>query len=225
MKKTIVILLALVMVLSLAACGGGGTTTETPAPTEAPTTPTPTPEPTEEPKATEYAIGEAFGTDSIECVITEVRWMTLEDAISHPKAKTVINANGVGSYKSLAASDAFPGYQFFGISGFSSKASGYPLFCVTFTLQNIGKAEIEGTIKGYTIEPYGNIAVVYGDGYTFDADKGFTTTLKVLGDVDKEGRIFNLPSQVSENTEEPLLIKISLPTSTNELEEFFVSAR
>ena len=73
--------------------------------------------------------------------------------------------------------------------------------------------------------PYGNISVVYGDGYTFDSEEGFNTTLEVLGKEIKEGRIFDLPDQVSENEEEALMIKITLPDSSGTAEEFFVTVR
>ena len=61
--------------------------------------------------------------------------------------------------------------------------------------------------------------------YTFEAEEGFTTALKVLGTPIKEGRIFQLPSQVSEDEDKPLEVKVSLPNSNGENEEFFVSVR
>ena len=212
MKKTFSLLLALVLCLSLCACGGGKAsadtfTTETPA--------------TEAPSVAEYALGEAFGTDSVECVITEVRWVTLDDVTSHPATRPV-----VGSIKKeLMAKDMFPGYSFFGISGFNDTMKGYPYLVVTFTLQNVGKTLVEPAIQGYEMKPYGNISVIYDDGYTFDAKEGFNATLEVLGASVKEGRIFEVPSQVSENEDKPLKVKVMLPNASGEAEEFIVSVR
>lgn len=215
MKKTISLLLALVLCLSLCACGGGNNAPET---TEAPTT--------ETPGVTEYAIGEAFGTDSVECVVTEVRWVTLEDVTSHPAARDVLDTS-YQHYTALDASDMFPGYTFYGLSGFSSKSTKYPYLCVTFTLQNIGKEIVEASISssGWDFITYGNIAILYDDGFTFESAEGFITRLEVLGDAFCEGRIFELPSQVSENEDKALKVKITLPNSNGEAEEFIVSVR
>ena len=75
------------------------------------------------------------------------------------------------------------------------------------------------------MKPYGNISVIYDDGYTFDAKEGFNTTLEVLGASVKEGRIFEVPSQVSENEDKPLKVKVMLPNASGEAEEFIVSVR
>lgn len=99
LKRTFTLLLALALCMSLAACGktsadkGSGNATDTST--------------TETDKKTEYAIGEAFGTDSVECVIDEVKWVTLEDVTSHPSAYAM-----VGNVKQIEAKDMFPGYSF-----------------------------------------------------------------------------------------------------------------
>lgn len=211
MKKAVSLLLALLMCLSLCACGGGSSTT---------------PETTEAPDAAGYAIGESFGTDSVECVVTEVRWVTLEDVTSHPAARDVLDTN-YQHYTALNASDMFPGYSFYGVSGFSSKSTKYPYLCVTFTLQNVGKELIEPEISssGWEFVPYGNIAVLYDDGYTFESKEGFATTLEVLGDAFCEGRVFDLPSQVFENADKALKVQITLPNSQGEAETFVVTVR
>ena len=211
MKKLISLLLAAVMCFSLVACGAesSGST------------------PVEEIKApniAEYAIGEAFGTDSVECVVTEARWVTLEDVTSHPDATDVIGTD-YQTYQRLLTEDMFPGYSFYGISGFSSKATGYPYFAVTFTLQNVGKEIVKPVVQGYVFVSSGSIAVVYDDGYTFEAKEGFNSTLEILGDAFKEGRVFELPSQVSENEDKPLKVKITLPASNGEAEAFIVNIR
>ena len=217
MKKLIALLLAAVMCLSLVACGDKGSNTTA---TESPTT--------EAAGASEYVIGEPFGTDSVECVVTEVRWVTLDDVTSHAAATDVIGTD-YKSYKQLMAKDMFPGYSFYGLSGFSSKATGYPYLAITFTLQNIGKTLVEPTIQdnnwGVAFNSYGSISVVYDDGYTFDAEEGFNTTLEILGDAFKEGRIFEVPAQVYENEDKALKVKITLPTANGEAEEFIVSVR
>lgn len=214
MKKLIALLMTLMLSLSLCACGGGN---DTPKTTETPTPETPT--------ITEYAIGEAFGTDSVECAVTEVRWVTLEDVKSHPETHSF---NGA-AHQEIDAADMFPGYQFYGLSGFTTEMSGFPYLCVTFTLQNVGKTIVEPTIQdnnwGAAWNYYGSISVIYDDGYTFDAEEGFATTLEILGDAFKEGRIFKVPSQVFESEDKALKIKIILPNSNGEAEEFIVSVR
>ena len=220
MKKLIALLLAAVMCLSLVACGGDTSNNSPKETSDAPTT--------ETPGVTEYSIGEAFGTDSVECVVTEVKWVTLEDVTSHPAA-TDVRGTDYQTYKQLMATDMFPGYSFYGMSGFSSKASGYPYLVVTFTLQNVGKTVVEPTIQdnnwGAAFNSYGNVSVIYDDGYTFDAEEGFNTTLEILGDAFKEGRIFEVPSQVYENEDKALKVKITLPNANGEIEEFIVSVR
>lgn len=219
-------MLALVICLSLVACGGEASnsgqneTAETPA-TE--TTETPA---TETADGTEYAIGEAFETDSVKCVVTEVRWVTLEDVTSHPAAREVLETDGQ-PFTALELSEMFPGYSFYGISGLSSKGKNYPYLCVTFTLQNVGKEIIEPSLGSnvWDFSPYGTIDILYDDGYIFESEEGFTTTLEVLGEAFLEGRVFEVPSQVSENKDKALKVKITLPNSSGETEEFIVSVR
>ena len=161
----------------------------------------------------------------MECVIDEVKWVTLEDVTSHPSAYAM-----VGNVKQIEAKDMFPGYSFFGISALNDTMD-YPCLVVTFSLKNVGKTDVAPTIDAEHLTPYseipsyGNISVIYDDGYTFEAGEGFTTALKVLGTPIKEGRIFQLPSQVSENADKPLEVKVSLPNSNGETEDFFVSIR
>ena len=73
--------------------------------------------------------------------------------------------------------------------------------------------------------PYGNIAVLYDDGYVFESEQGFATTLEILSDKVLEGRIFEVPKEVSENTDKPLMLRITLPNSTGETEEFIITIR
>ncbi len=214
LKRTFTLLLALALCMSLAACGKTSADKGSGNATDVSTTGT-----------DKYAIGEAFGTDSVECVIDEVKWVTLEDVTSHPSAYAM-----VGNVKQLEAKDMFPGYSFFGISALNDTMD-YPCLVVTFSLKNIGKTDVAPTMDAENFTPYsevpsyGNISVIYDDGYTFEAEEGFTTALKVLGTPIKEGRIFQLPSQVSENEDKPLEVKVSLPNSNGETEEFFVSVR
>ena len=211
MKKLLALLLAAVMCLSLVACGGGDSTLET---AETPTTDTPT--------TTEYVIGEAFGTDSVECVVTEVRWVTLEDVKSHPELE--YSSSGVGYYR-VYTEAMFPGYKFPETEQFTTAMSGYPYLCITYTLRNIGKTIIEPVIQDNEVVTYGNISVLYDGGYTFDAVYGFRKTLEVLGDAVKEGRLFEVPSQVYENKDKALKVNITLPTSNGETAEFIVTVR
>lgn len=217
LKRTFALLLALALCMSLAACGKTSADKESGNAADASAA--------EADKKTEYAIGEAFGTDSVECVIDEVKWVTLEDVTSHPSAYAM-----VGNVKQVDATDMFPGYSFFGISGLNDTMD-YPCLVVTFSLKNIGKTDVAPAMDtehftSYSEVPsYGNISVIYDDGYTFETEQGFTNALKVLGDPMKEGRIFELSSQVSENEDKPLKVKVSLPNSNGENEEFFVSVR
>lgn len=215
MKKLLALLLAALMSISMVACGESNK----PSGEETSNTDNETSE------STTFAIGEAFGTDSVECVIDEVKWVTLEDVTSHPSAYAM-----VGNVKQVEATDMFPGYSFFGISALNDTMD-YPCLAVTFSLKNVGKTDITPTIDTENFTPYsevpsyGNISVIYDDGYTFEAEAGFTTALKVLGAPIKEGRIFDLPSQVLENRDKGgnLKIKITLPTSNGETSDFFVS--
>lgn len=217
MKKVISLLLALVLCLSLVACSGGN---DTPEANETPSAEAST---TEAPGATEYAIGDAFGTDSVECIVTDVVWVTQEDVINFNETHDFNSGNTV------MASSLFNGYTFYGISGFNPNSTKYPYLCVTFTLQNVGKTLVEPTIQdnnwGAAFNSYGSISVIYDDGYTFDAEEGFNTTLEILGDAFKEGRIFEVPAQVYENEDKVLKVKITLPNANGETEEFIVSVR
>ena len=231
MKKLIVFLLSTTMCFSFAACGEGAsnneitesTTIEVPvtelSATDVPGTETPV---TEIPVVTEYAIGEAFGTDSVECVVTNVAWITEEDITNYKKT------NGLGAGELVRFSDLFKDYSFYGISGVKD-TKGLPYLCVTFTLQNVGKTLVSPTIQdnnwGASFNSYGNISIIYDDGYTFDAEVGFNKTLEVLGDASKEGRIFKVPAQVFENEDKALKVKITLPNVNGEIEEFIVSVR
>ena len=49
--------------------------------------------------------------------------------------------------------------------------------------------------------------------------------IRILGDAFKEGRIFEVPSQVYENEDKALKVKIILPNANGEKEEFIVSVR
>ena len=93
LKRTFALLLALALCMSLAACGKTSADKGAGSATDASTTGT-----------DKYTIGEAFGTDSVECVIDEVKWVTLEDVTSHPSAYAM-----VGNVKQIEAKDMFPG--------------------------------------------------------------------------------------------------------------------
>lgn len=155
LKRTFTLLLALALCMSLAACGKTSADKGSGNATDVSTTGT-----------DKYAIGEAFGTDSVECVIDEVKWVTLEDVTSHPSAYAM-----VGNVKQLEAKDMFPGYSFFGISALNDTMD-YPCLVVTFSLKNIGKTDVAPTMDAENFTPYsevpsyGNISVIYDDGYT-----------------------------------------------------------
>ena len=78
-----------------------------------------------------------------------------------------------------------------------------------------------------SLMPYGTFEVIYDDGYVFGCgtESGFTTTLAVLGDAIKTLGGCMVPSQVYENTDKPLKIKVILPNASGEAEEFIVSVR
>ncbi len=239
MKRLLALMLAAALALSLVACGGGNGAgdTNTSSTGNGDTTSTDTPggggeEQGNDNANTQYAIGDTFGTDTIECVITAADWIGEED-LWVPE----LVSNGAGELvaegeprRETNTGYFYPGYQFYGISGFSSKPIDNPYLCVTFTLHNIGKEEISpeiiNTPFGYVdFAPYGNIAVLYDDGYVFESEQGFATTLEILSDKVLEGRIFEVPKEVSENTDKPLMLRITLPNSTGETEEFIITIR
>lgn len=241
MRKIIAMLLALIMVLPLSACGGASTPSAPDAAStaEADTTESNAADSSEEnaeassqtpetPEVKEYAIGEAFGTDNVECVITEIEWLTSEDF----KSRAFLKTSGGNKVYSLDTELLFPDSTVWGITGFSeSKISENSFLIITCTLQNTGKEAVQCEMKsdggiGMMFVPYGTISVVYDDGYTFDvSDSGFTSGLTVLGDPIKEVGIINFPNQVLENEDKPVKLKVTLPNSNGETEEFIVSVR
>lgn len=223
MKKTISLLLALVLCLSLCACGSGKASADT-FTTETPTT--------EALSVAEYALGEVFGTDNVECIVTEIKWVTPEefDAIAKYSHS---NINGEHFYH-INTELLYPEcVNVFGyLGGIKSKISDKYFLLVTFSLQNCGKEVVTYTEEpsgtgGYFVLPYGTFEVIYDDGYVFDCgtENGFTTKLDVLGDAIKTLGGCMVPSQVYKNTDKPLKIKVMLPNSNGETEEFFVSVR
>lgn len=232
MKKALSILLVLVLCLSLCACGGSN---DAPKATEAPVEAT---------ESTELKIGDAFGTDTVECVIEEITWFTTEEFTSNSDNNNqfvVIDGKSAiiqGDHWTLDTEKLFPGYHAWGISGMmKDKVSEYAFLCVKHTLQNIGKEKVDVGMEslgvmGMISVPYGTMEVIYDDGYTFnfgndDIGKniGFITPLAVLGDPVNEVMIINLPTQVLENADKPLKLKVMLPSSNGEVEEFIVSIR
>ena len=228
MKKALSTLLVLVICLSLCACGGSNGSSQA----------------TEATESTELNIGDTFGTDTVECMIQEISWFTSEEFTSNSDnndqfviidGKTAIIQ---GDYWTLDTEKLFPGYHTWGISGMmKDMVSEYSFLCVKHTLQNIGKENIGPGMKsdgfmGYMDVPYGTMEVIYDDGYTFNFGNddfgklvGFTSHLAVLSDPVNEVMIINLPNQVLENSDKPLKLKITLPTSNGEVEEFIVSIR
>lgn len=227
MKKTISLLLTLVICLSLCACGGSN---DTPKATEAPVEAT---------ESTELKVGDAFGTDAVECVIQEITWYTSEEFTSNSdnndRFVTVDGKMAIiqGDHWSLDTEKLFPGYHAWGVSGMiKEKVSEYSFLCVKHTLQNIGKEIIDCEMEsdgfiGVIFVPYGTMEVIYDDGYTFNLGKygGFITPLAVLSDPVNEVMIINLPNKVLENGDKPLKLKVMLPSSNGEVEEFIVSIR
>lgn len=212
MRKLLLIILTLSMLMSLCACGG-----ETADKSESVGG-------SESVDSATFTIGEGFGTDNVECVIKEIKWITSEEFENH------------SSGQSLNIKDMFPSYKFLGVSKISkdSLTDTTPL-CVVYSLQNVGKEDVvcgeEPTGDGsYSLLSYGNIDVLYDDGYTFSVTEnnkygGFTSTLKVLSDPITGVMVYSLPNQVFENNEKTLNLKITLPSSNGELEEFIVSIR
>lgn len=229
MKKLLALLLAAVMCLSLVACGKEDTTKSNSV---------------EVSNTTEYAIGEAFGTDSLEIVITELKWITseeLEEYANPDDEYAVIDGQVVmfeGDFMYIDTAKMFPGYTVWGQTGVAKEsASDNAFLCVTYSLQNIGKESVGPGMEsdgfmGMMSVAYGTIAVIYDDGYTFDfgSDEyskfmGFTTPLGVLSDPVNEVMMISVPNQVCENTDKPLKLKVTLPCSNGETEEFIVSVR
>lgn len=216
MKKLLALLLAALISISMVACGESNK----PAGEETSNTDNETPE------STTFAIGEAFGTDSVECVIKEIKWITSEDFEQYTTRET------------LSISTLFPDYEAKGTTKITkSSLTDSSYLCVVYSLQNVGKEDVvsgeESVGDGsYWALPYGTIEVNYDDGYTFSAGSdgftkyfGFTNTLKVLSDPITEVMIYELPNQVFENDDKPLNLKVTLPSSNEETEEFIVSIR
>ncbi len=110
-----------------------------------------------------------------------------------------------------------------GLSGIPSLYPGFPVLCVTFTLRNTGDKTIGGEFTGDGIKPYGTMSLIFEDGYTAESEAGFTSTLKASGDPVMEGRAFSyFPSQQEEKDYQ---IKVVLPNSAGETEEFLVSVK
>ena len=223
MKKKAAVMIALLLAaaMALSACGGSASqTTEAPAPEKAETqTETAS---AEAPEKTEFALGEAFGTDRVECVVTEARWITGEDVSSHPLAAPEIGMDG-GTYYTLKLSELFPGHKFLGLSGVSSAYPGFPVLCVTFTLRNTSDKTFGGEFTGDGIKPYGTMFVIFEDGYTAESEVGFISTLKASADPIVEGMAFSyFPDQQEEKDYQ---IKVVLPNSAGETEEFLVSVK
>lgn len=209
MKKWIALLLAAMLCLSLCACGGG-------SPSE----------------KKEYAIGEAFGTDSIECTVTEIKWVTPEEFDSVSEITSSVN-NGESVYR-IKTDSLFPECKnSFGYTGCVKSAISDKYFLlVAFSLQNIGKEKIESEIEwrdsfSGIVMPYGTFSVLYDEEYVFDcgSDNGFTETLEVLGSAVNVVGGCTLPAQAYENTDKPMKIKVTLPNASGETEEFIISVR
>lgn len=234
MKKTIVILLALVMVLSLAACGGNSTVqemkeTKSDSEEESAEAISTKGSETDASEVIEFAIGQAFGTDTVECVITEIKWLSPEEYQSIAKVKT----SGGNHFLRLDTDLQFPEYDVWGATSIrEDKASETSFIWIYYTLQNVGKEAVspsqEATGDGsFWIVPYGTIAVIYDDGYTFEVDEysGFTSGLGVLSDPVKGVGIISFPNQVLENEDKPVQLKVTLPNASGETEEFYVAVR
>lgn len=232
MKKALSALLMLVICLSLCACGSSK---DTPKATEAPV---------EAPESNELKIGDAFGTDAVECVIQEITWYTSEEFTANSDSNdrfAIVDGKSAiiqGDSWTLDTENLFPGYHSWGISGMiKEKVSEYSFLCVKHTLQNIGKEIIDCEMEsdgfmGMLLVPYGTMEVIYDDGYTFNFGSdgfakyvGFTTPLTVLGDPVNEVMIISLPNKILENGDKPLKLKVMLPSSNGEVEEFIVSIR
>lgn len=244
MKKLIAMLLALTMVLSLAACGESQTPTneaqqnsstqdvqksESDSKDESTETIPIKESETDVTEAIEYAVGQAFGTDNVECVITEIKWLSPEEYQSVAKIKS----SGGKHYLSLDTDLLFPEYDVWGQTGIlEDKASETSFIWVYYTLQNVGKEAVSASQKAtgdgsYWIVPYGTIAVICDDGYIFDVNEysGFTSGLDVLSDPVKGVGIISFPNQVLESEDKPVKLKVTLPNSAGETEEFYVIAR
>lgn len=235
MKKYIALLLALAMCLTLCACGGNTSSDNVVSTENDPDTVEETSTLDEEPETTEYEIGDSFGTDNIECVVTGFRWVTPEefDSVS---IRTPSTFNGENYYR-IDTDTLFPECEdtFGKLSGLKSEIDGKYYLIVTFALQNIGKEAVkpiyEETPTAWSIQttflPYGTFKVIYDDGYTFDCgeDSGFISTLEVLGEPVQTVGGCIVPKQVYENEDKPLKIMVILPNSEGENEEFIVSVR
>lgn len=235
MKKAITILLTLVMVLSLAACGGDSTQTDTPEsqPSESVVNHTESKSGNESIHSDEYAIGEAFGTDNVECKVLSFTWITPEkfDSVSE---RTSSSYHGESVY-AIDVKALFPQCEdsFGQMGGIKSDLSDACLLLVEFSLQNTGKAAVEAatewkdSFRGVLL-PYGTCVAIddAGSEYEFGSQQsGFTTSLGVLADAVQVVGGCRLPVQVYENESKPLHVKVTLPNSSGEKEDFIVALR
>lgn len=166
--------------------------------------------------------------------MTEIKWVVPEE-LSQEELDSVFEArySGGEKYLSLNTGLLFPNTYPWGKTGTTeSKISESAFLCVTCSLKNVGKEEVRCNSESVYSNirhdiPYGTIEAIYDDGYTFDAgeDIGFTITLGVLKDAITEVGILSLTNQVFENEDKPLKLKVTLPASNGEIEEFFVTIR
>lgn len=228
MKKSIVLPLA-ALLLSFCACDSSMAADENLTTEESGAT-----EYAEESGETEYAIEEAFGTDNVECIVKEIKWISPEefDSISVRSEHSISSESSYTIPTELIFPDITD--RFGNCGGLKSKLSDKYFLFAAFSLQNTGKEIVEHSLEptgwgSYHVMPYGTVEAVYDDGYTFEfGDKelnGFTTTLAVLGDAVETAGGCLVPKAVFENEDKPLKLKVTLPNASGETEEFFVSIR
>lgn len=196
MRTTISLLLALVMCLSLCACGDGKVTSTT----EAPTTETqaPTTESTTEPIVI-LTVGETASTKVLE--------FTLDSFTFTDKLDTSGDENYLTPIEEHAHITRVP-------------KEGKTFVSFSFSIKNIGKEELStlafSTMKlvysdGYTFEIDPNNGVVRTDDsyYTRNGRTGFLSP-EVLAEAQTYRGYFEVPLEVTENVDAPLLFTVEL---------------
>ena len=195
MKKTISLLLVLVLCLSLCACGGGNDVPET---TEA-----------EESPVVEATVEEVPAAEEMEN--NEPQLFHLNETLQVGDYE--ITVHDVRAAKNISINFSTGGKQF--------GAKNDYFICVSYSLKNIGKHDIQANQGIFTLN--------YADGYQFLCDdllylhgmyrdlykNGGTQepfeTLETLGDEVYFLEAFDVPAQVVEDKESPLFLTLNAP--------------
>lgn len=197
MKRMIALLMALAMCLVLCACGSSAATQET-----------------EEPEVTEA---------------TEPPMLQIGEAATTDKAELVIQSVEFADYVRGSSDDLFlPVSAAESSNGDYVPKDGNVFVCVSFSVENTGKQTLRST-------SYFQLSVDYNDGYTYEftrdhcvrtddsfyAWRGYTGVidLEPLSDPQTYRCYVEVPVEIRDNTEAPLLIRVVLASTAGDINE------